>query len=484
MANSANLADKQFFFERFALTQQDLEKYLSAALSAGGDYADLYFEYLTSTSITVDESLVKSATQGVTAGCGIRVISGERTGYAHTDNLAPERIMRAAKTAALIASAPAKQDVAGFKEADGPRNLYPVASAGPDAELSAKLGLVMRADRAARNYDPRIIQVRGAYVDEVRRILVVGSDGTLATDTQPMSRMSVFVIAKASDANSARGAHGGGGRVGIEFFQTEKTPEHFAREASRQAILQLEAVEAPAGEMEVVLGPGWPGILLHEAIGHGLEADFNRKKTSAFAGLLDKRVASDKCTIVDNGTLPSRRGSINVDDEGSPTQNTVLIEKGILKGYLSDKLSSRLMGISDTGNGRRESYEHIPMPRMTNTYMMAGEDSPEDIIKSVKRGLYAVNFGSGQVDITNGKFVFSASEAYLIEDGKITAPVRNATLIGNGPDVLTRVSMVGHDLALDEGVGTCGKDGQSVPVGVGIPTLKVDSITVGGTAQG
>jgi TldD protein len=245
----------------------------------------------------------------------------------------------------------------------------------------------------------------------------------------------------------------------------------------------LDAREAPAGEMEVVLGPGWPGILLHEAIGHGLEADFNRKKTSAFAGLLSKRVASEKCTIVDNGTLPSRRGSINVDDEGSPTQNTVLIEKGILKGYLSDKLSSRLMNMADTGNGRRESYEHIPMPRMTNTYMLAGDDSPEDIIRSVKRGLYAVNFGGGQVDITNGKFVFSMSEAYMIEDGKITAPVKNATLIGNGPDVLTRVSMVGNDLQLDEGVGTCGKDGQSVPVGVGIPTLKVDSITVGGTSR-
>ena len=483
MTQNANLADRQFFFERFALTQQDLEKYLSAALSAGGDYADLYFEYLTSTSISVDESLVKSATQGVSAGCGIRVISGDRTGYAHTDDLAPDRIMHAAKTAALIASAPAKHDVAGFKDTSG-RNLYPVAASAVEADLDAKLELVMRADRAARAYDPRITQVRGVYVDEMRRILVVGSDGTLATDSQPLSRMSVFCIAKASETNSARGAHGGGGRIGLEFFRTEKTPEHFAREAARQAILQLDAVEAPAGEMEVVLGPGWPGILLHEAIGHGLEADFNRKKTSAFSDLLEKRVASEKCTIVDNGTLPSRRGSINVDDEGSPTQNTVLIEKGILKGYLSDKLSSRLMGSADTGNGRRESYEHIPMPRMTNTYMMAGEDSPEDIIKSVKRGLYAVNFGSGQVDITNGKFVFSASEAYLIEDGKITAPVRNATLIGNGPDVLTRVSMVGHDLQLDEGVGTCGKDGQSVPVGVGIPTLKVDSITVGGTAQG
>ncbi|HEY5029628.1 MAG TPA: metallopeptidase TldD-related protein, partial [Candidatus Angelobacter sp.] len=303
-----------------------------------------------------------------------------------------------------------------------------------------------------------------------------------ATDVQPMARYSVSCIAKSAESSS-KGAAGGGGRVGIDFFLTDKTPEHFAQDAARQAIIQLDAVEAPAGEMEVVLGPGWPGILLHEAIGHGLEADFNRKGTSAFSGMLGKRVASDKCTVVDNGTLPSRRGSINVDDEGSPTQNTVLIEKGILKGYLSDKLSARLMGMPDTGNGRRESYAHIPMPRMTNTYMLAGDDSPEDIIRSVKRGVYAVNFGGGQVDITNGKFVFSASEAYMIEDGRVTAPLKNCTLIGNGPDALTKVSMVGNDLQLDEGVGTCGKDGQSVPVGVGIPTLKLDSMTVGGTAR-
>jgi TldD protein len=294
--------------------------------------------------------------------------------------------------------------------------------------------------------------------------------------------MSILCIAKSGNI-SARGQSGGGGRVGLEYFNNEKTPEYFAREAARQAIIQLDAREAPAGEMEVVLGPGWPGILLHEAIGHGLEADFNRKGTSAFSGLIGKRVASEKCTVVDNGTLPSRRGSINVDDEGSRTQNTVLIEKGILKGYLSDKLSSKLMGLPDTGNGRRESYEHIPMPRMTNTYMLSGDDAPEDIIRSVKRGVYAVNFGGGQVDITSGKFVFSASEAYMIENGKVTAPLRNCTLIGNGPDALTKVSMVGNDLQLDEGVGTCGKDGQSVPVGVGIPTIKLDKMTVGGTAS-
>jgi TldD protein len=297
-----------------------------------------------------------------------------------------------------------------------------------------------------------------------------------------LARMNVSCIAKV-EGNSARGGSGGGGRVALDFFFGDKTPEYFAKEAARQAVLQLDAREAPAGDMEVVLGPGWPGVLLHEAVGHGLEADFNRKQTSAFAGLIGKRVASEKCTVVDNGTMPWRRGSLNVDDEGHPTQSTVLIENGILKGYLSDKLSSKLMGMADTGNGRRESYEHIPMPRMTNTYMLAGEDAPEDIIRSVKNGIYAVNFGGGQVDITNGKFVFSTSEAYLIEDGKITAPIKGATLIGNGPDVLTRVSMVGNDLKLDEGVGTCGKDGQAVPVGVGIPTIKVDRLTVGGTAK-
>ncbi len=472
--------DRKFFFDRYGLSERDLERYLAAALSAGGDYADLYFEYTFSTSISLDESLVKSASQGISAGCGVRVVSGERTGYAYTDDLAPERILHAARTAALIASGPAKTPTAGFRQAEA-RSLYPIADTTENG-IASRLDLVQRADRAARAFDPRITQVRAGLSDEVRHILVVASDGTYATDEQPLARFNVFCIAKSGE-NSARGTSGGGGRVALDFFFSDKTPEHFAHEAARQAIVQLDAREAPAGDMEVVLGPGWPGILLHEAVGHGLEADFNRKKTSAFAGLVGQRVASDKCTVVDNGTLPSRRGSLNVDDEGAPTQNTVLIEKGILKGYISDKLSARLMNIADTGNGRRESYEHIPMPRMTNTYMLAGEESPEDILRSVKRGVYAVNFGGGQVDITSGKFVFSTSEAYLVEDGNITAPLKNCTLIGNGPDVLTRVSMVGNDLALDEGVGTCGKDGQSVPVGVGIPTLKVDRITVGGTAQ-
>jgi TldD protein len=471
--------DNQFFFERYGLASADLERYLAAALSAGGDFADLYFEFDTSTSVSLDESMVKSATQGISVGCGVRVLSGERTGYAYTDDLAPERILHAARTAAMIASGPAKQPVVGLTD-KAAHNLYPVPLPSVEADVIAKVDLLNRADIAARAYDPRIKEVRVSYADDMRRILVIGSDGSFAEDSQPLARMSVFCLAK-SDNESSRGTSGGGGRVALDFFLSDKTPEHFAKEAARQAIIQLDAIEAPAGEMEVVLGPGWPGILLHEAIGHGLEADFNRKKTSAFSGMMGRRVASDKCTVVDNGTMPGRRGSLNVDDEGNPTRSTVLIENGILKGYLTDKLSARLMGMSNTGNGRRESYQHIPMPRMTNTYMLAGQDSPDDIIRSVKHGVYAVNFGGGQVDITNGKFVFSASEAYMIEDGKITAPLKNATLIGNGPDVLTKVSMVGHDLQLDEGVGTCGKDGQSVPVGVGIPTLKVDRLTVGGT---
>jgi TldD protein len=472
---------QRYFFDKFAITERLLERCLGEALSAGGDYADLYFESMTATSLGVDEQIVKSASQGVSAGCGIRVLSGERTGYAYTDNLNPERLLHAARTAALIASGPAKQPVQGFTEPSA-ANLYPVPLGGYDLDLAARLELILRADRAARAYDPRIVQVRASYSEELRRILIAASDGALASDTQPLCRLNVFVIAK-EDATTTKGSAGGGGRAGIEQYTGSKSPESLAREAARGAILQLRAVAAPAGEMEVVLGPGWPGILLHEAVGHGLEADFNRKKTSAFSGLIGQQVASSKVTVVDNGVLAGRRGSLNVDDEGTATQETVLIEGGILRGYLSDKLSARLMGAVSTGSGRRENYQSIPMPRMTNTYMLAGDDAPEDILRSVKRGLYAVNFAGGQVDITNGKFVFSASEAYLIEDGKITAPVRDATLIGNGPEALKHVSMVGHDLKLDEGIGTCGKDGQSVPVGVGMPTIKLDKMTVGGTGR-
>ena len=480
-AASPHPSHKRYFFDKFGITERLLDRCLGEALSAGGDYADLYFESVTATALGVDEQIVKSASQGTSAGCGIRVLSGERTGYAYTDNLSAERLLHAARTAALIASGPAKQPVQGFTEAPA-ADRYPVPLGGYDLDLAARLELILKADRAARAFDPRIIQVRANYSEELRRILVAASDGALASDTQPLCRLGVSVIAK-DGAITTRGSAGGGGRAGLDQFVGSKSPENLAREAARGAVLQLSAVPAPAGEMEVVLGPGWPGILLHEAVGHGLEADFNRKKTSAFTGLIGQKVASSKVTVVDNGTMTGRRGSLNVDDEGSPTQETVLIEGGVLRGYLTDKLSARLTGTTNTGSGRRESYQHIPMPRMTNTYMLAGDDSPEDILRSVKHGLYAVNFAGGQVDITNGKFVFSASEAYLIEDGKITAPIRDATLIGNGPEALKYVSMVGYDLKLDEGIGTCGKDGQSVPVGVGMPTIKLDKMTVGGTGR-
>ena len=473
---------KRYFFDTLGLTERLLERCLGEALSAGGEFADLYFEAVTSSSLGMDEGIVKTASEGISVGCGVRVLSGERTGFAYTDDLSPERLLKAARTAALIASGPQTERVQGFKEHPNTQ-LYPVAGATVDAEIAAKLKLIARADRAARAFDPRIVQVRAGLNDELRRILIAASDGTFASDTQPLARFNVFVIAKDPSGEVARGTSGGGGRVTLDFFQGDKSPEHFAEEAARTAILQLGAIAAPAGEMEVVLGPGWPGVLLHEAVGHGLEADFNRKKTSAFAGLIGQQVASSKVTVVDNGTMPGRRGSLNVDDEGNPTQETVLIENGILRTYLSDKLSSRLMKMPNTGSGRRESYQAIPMPRMTNTYMLNGEDDPVDILKSVKRGLYAVNFGGGQVDITTGKFVFSASEAYLIEDGVVTAPVKGATLIGNGPESLKHVSMVGNNLALDEGVGTCGKAGQSVPVGVGMPTIKLDRMTVGGTGR-
>jgi TldD protein len=471
----------RFFFDRYGLAETDLERYLSAALSEGGNYADLYFEHTTTTSILVDESLVKTASEGISAGCGIRVVAGAQTGYAYSDDLSPDRILKAARIAARIASGPAQVSTVGLSTLESTHNFYPVVHAPTEEGLEPKLDLVRRADAAARAYDARIGQVRVGYADQIRHVLIAGSDGRMVADFQPLVRLNVFTLAQ-EGTNRQSGSSGGGGRVGLEFFAGDRSPESFAQEAGRQAIVQLSAQEAPAGEMEVVLGPGWPGILLHEAVGHGLEADFNRKGISAFSGRIGQRVASEICTVVDDGTIPDRRGSLNVDDEGVPTQQNVLIENGVLKGYLQDKLSAGLMKTSLTGNGRRESYEHIPMPRMTNTYMLAGKDDPADIIRSVKHGLYAVYFGGGQVDITSGKFVFSASEAYLIEDGKVTAPVKGATLIGDGPSVLTRVTAVGYDLKLDTGIGTCGKEGQSVPVGVGIPTLKVDRLTVGGTA--
>ncbi|MBZ5575373.1 MAG: metalloprotease TldD [Acidobacteriia bacterium] len=472
---------ESIFASRFQITRQDLERYLAEALSQGGDYADLYFEYLLTSSISLDESMVKSATQGVSMGVGVRVIAGERTGYAYSDDLAPEKIRKAARVAACIASEPAK--VEKFDLNEGARhNLYPVVTAPTETAFSARVDLVKRADQAARAYDPRIFQVQAVYADNFRHVLVATSDGVLTIDRQPLARMSVFALARQDGGAPQRGHAGGGGRVELDFFLKEKTPEHFAKEAAREAVVMLDAVDAPAGEMTVVLGPGWPGILLHEAVGHGLEADFNRKGVSAFSGRIGQKVASELCTVIDDGTMNSRRGSLNVDDEGHATQRNVLIENGVLRGYLQDKLSSSLLHSESTGSGRRESYAHIPMPRMTNTFMLAGESDPEQIIRSVPKGLYCVNFGGGQVDITSGNFVFSASESYLIEDGHLTRPVRNATLIGNGPEALKYVSMVGNDLRLDEGIGVCGKEGQSVPVGVGIPTIKIDRMTVGGTA--
>jgi len=413
------------------------------------------------------------------------VISGEKTGYAYSDDLSPEKIRKAARVAACIANGPSKVEKTGFEETRR-RDLYPIVTAPGETSLAERVELVKRADRAARAADKRVFQVQASYIDSLREVLVATSDGVLSTDRQPLARLGVSVLARDSEGSgdhiAQRGYSGGGGRVALDFFETEKTPEHFAREAVRQAIVQLQALPAPAGEMPVVLGPGWPGVLLHEAVGHGLEADFNRKKVSAFSGLIGQQVASPLCTVVDDGTIRNRRGSLNVDDEGATTQENVLIEKGILRGYLFDKLSSRLLGSKTTGSGRRESYQHIPMPRMTNTFMLAGDSDPEDIIRSTSRGLYCANFGGGQVDITSGNFVFNASESYLIEDGRITRPVRGAMLTGNGPEALKHVSMVGHDLKLDEGMGMCGKEGQSVPVGVGIPTIKIDRMTVGGTA--
>lgn len=477
------MINKPIFFDKYNVTTADLESYLAEALSRGGDYADLYFEYRINHAIVLEEQIIKSATKGVNSGVGVRVISGEKTGYAYSDDLNREHILKAARTAAFISSSSTHGGIVGV-DSVAPRqeNLYSIPVFPSDLEIAEKIALLEQADRAAREYDPRIKQVQASYVDETKHVLVVTSDGTCTWDLQPMVRLNVMCLAEENGRRQS-GFQGAGGRRGLDIFTGVLNPKALARESARQAILQLGAVDAPAGPMQVVLGPGWPGILLHEAIGHGLEADFNRKKTSAFAGLIGQKVASELCTVVDNGTIPFRRGSLNIDDEGNPTHETVLIEKGILKGYLQDRLSAKLMKAPFTGNGRRQSYNHIPMPRMTNTFMMSGESAPEDIIKSVPKGLYAVHFGGGQVDITSGKFVFSASEAYLIEGGQITRPVKGATIIGDGPTVLRHVTAVGNDLKLDQGVGICGKEGQMIPVGVGLPTIKIHEITVGGTEK-
>ena len=457
----------------------EMERLIALALGRGGDFADLYFEHHHTSSLLMEERIIRTASTGVTCGLGVRVVSGERTGYAYTDDLSWPAMARAAETAAHIAS---------DSRAVPPQ---PVAPAAVDRRygdstiggltLQQRIALVERADRAAREYDPRVDKVIVTLAEETKHVRIANSAGVLAEDVQPLFSIRVSVIA-AEGALRREGSSGGGGRIGPEFFE-EKPPEHFAREAARMAITLLRAVEAPAGPMPVVLAPGWPGILLHEAVGHGLEGDFNRKGTSAFSGRIGQRVASPGVTVVDDGAIPNRRGSLNIDDEGNVPGRTVLIEDGILRGYMQDRLNSGLMKMKATGNGRRQGYGSIPMPRMTNTFMLAGSDEPEDIIRSVPRGLYAKHFGGGQVDITSGKFVFSATEAYLIEDGKIGPPVVGATLIGNGPDVLTRVTRIGHDLKLDEGVGVCSKAGQHVPVGVGLPTILVSEITVGGTRQ-
>jgi TldD protein len=470
---------EQFFAERFGLTGSLMERVLGPSLAGRVDHADLYLEYRVNEELTLEEGAVKKASRHVSQGAGVRALSGERTGYAHTDDLALPNLEEAVRQARAIAEGAGSSAVVPLGPGR-PHDLYALAEPPLATAIDRKVELLQRIDAAARRSDPRVKQVIASLASEDLVMLIATPSGWSVGDVRPLTRLSVTVIAEEGTRREI-GSFGGGGRVPFDFYLEDERWQRFAREAARQAVLKLGAVDAPAGTMTVVLGPGWPGILLHEAVGHGLEGDFNRKGTSAFAGRVGQRVASELVTVVDDGTIANRRGSLNVDDEGVPTARNTLIEGGILRGYMQDRLNARLMDTPPTGNGRRESYAHPPMPRMTNTFMLAGPDDPADIIRSVSRGLYAVNFGGGQVDITSGKFVFSASEAYLIEDGRVTAPVKGATLIGNGPDALTRVSRVGHDLALDEGIGTCGKDGQSVPVGVGLPTVRIDGMTVGGT---
>jgi len=475
------VSPEQIFLAPHDLTAQHLERVLNTALEKRADYADIYFEARTNEVVALEEGLVKKTARSLSQGAGIRVLTGEKTGYAHSDDISLDTLQIAARTARAIADESGEVRSVPLSTIRPPsQDLYSLTSPPTAIPLAEKITLLQRIDEEARRYDPRIVNVMASVAVEQKHVLILASDGTMVADTQPLLRLQVTCIA-ADGSNRQQGSYGGGGRIEFHSLFEADRWQHFTREAARQAILGLEASPAPAGTMTVVLGSGWPGILLHEAIGHGLEGDFNRKKVSAFSDLLGKKVASELCTVIDDGTLPNRRGSLNVDDEGTPTSRTVLIEKGVLKGYLQDRLNASLMKMPRTGNGRRESFAHIPMPRMTNTFMLPGDSTPEDIIASVPRGLYAVSFGGGQVDITSGKFVFSASEAYLIEDGKVTRPVKGATLIGNGPEVLTRISMVGSDLALDEGIGTCGKEGQSVPVGVGLPTIRIDGLTVGGT---
>lgn len=470
--------------ERFSLQEREVAQALARVNVRDVDYADIYFESTIAEAVSMEEGIVKRAVKSISQGAGVRATAGEKTGFAYSDELSRRDLEIAADTARYIANSPQGETPVGVPVTHRPaktRNLYPLDPSNADVPTRERVDLLTLIDQEARRYDPRITKVMASLNAESKTMMVATTDGLRVGDVQPLSRLQVTCIAEDGHHRQV-GTFGGGGRVGFSFYHEEARARSYAREAARQAIVNLDAVDAPAGIMPVVLGGGWPGILLHEAIGHGLEADFNRKKTSAFSQLIGQRVASEECTIVDDGTLPFRRGSLNIDDEGIPTTRTVLIEGGILRGYITDRLNARLMGIPLTGNGRREDFRSLVLPRMTNTFMLAGTSEPAEIIRSVNKGLYAVSFGGGQVDITNGKFVFSASEAYLIEGGNVTKPVKGATLIGHGPDVLKRVSMVGHDLQLDSGVGTCGKEGQSVPVGVGLPTIRIDEITVGGTS--
>jgi TldD protein len=471
---------ERLLLDRFGVSGPALEQVLGTALQTRADWADCYFELAAVQTASLEDGIVRKATRNMRQGVGVRVLAGPRSGYAYSDEISLERIELAARTARHITGH--GTDVAALTPvapSRAPHDLYPVDGSLLEVPLADQVALLERLDAVARAADPAITSVIAGLGLEHRVVLIAGPGGLLVGDVRPLLRVGVTCIAERAGMRT-QGSAGGGGRYAFSDLLDGRA-ERFAREAARQAVVNLDAAPAPAGTMTVVLGPGWPGILLHEAIGHGLEGDFNRKRTSAFTDRIGARVASELCTVVDDGTLAGRRGSLNVDDEGTPTGRTVLIERGVLRGYLQDRQNAALMRMPLTGNGRRESFAHAPMPRMTNTFMLAGEDAPEDIVRSVDRGLYAVSFGGGQVDITSGKFVFSASEAYLIEGGTVGRPVRDATLIGNGPDVLTRISRVGSDLALDEGQGTCGKDGQSVPVGVGLPTIRIDGLTVGGT---
>ena len=465
--------------EPAGLDERNLSKTLGSMMQGGVDYADLYFQVSRNESWTLEDGIIREGSFNLDQGVGVRANSGEKTGFAYSDELLLPALEQAAGAARAIARQGQDKCVQAWNRTSA-KSLYSSSDPTSSIDDTQKTALLSEIDAATRDLDSRVEQVIVSLASSQDLILLAASDGTMAADIRPLIRLNVSVILE-QDGRREQGYAGGGARTDLNYFLDGDLPMDFAREAVRQAIVQLEAQAAPAGSMPIVLGPGWPGILLHEAVGHGLEGDFNRKGTSAFSGKVGQKVASTLCTIVDDGTLPDRRGSLSVDDEGTPGQYSVLVEDGILKGYMQDKLNARLMGVESTGNGRRESFAHTPMPRMTNTYMLAGPHDPEEIIASVEKGIYAPNFGGGQVDITSGKFVFSASEAYLIEKGKITTPIKGAMLIGDGPEALTKISMVGNDLQLDSGVGTCGKEGQSVPVGVGQPTLKIDEITVGGT---